>query len=120
MVLNGQTRATRLWTGGSRESGGRLRGLKQIPSVQVRDESEDEARPCRGGDAALRELGVGEREDRGRRFGPGAEPDRLTTHRGGPWGGERRGGAAGRDRGGEGGRAAGRDLQTRKDREIEK
>ena len=41
MVLNGQTRATGLWTGGSRESGGRLRGLKQIPSVQVRDESGD-------------------------------------------------------------------------------
>jgi len=39
MVLIGQTREGRLWTGESREIGISLGGLEQVPSIQVGDES---------------------------------------------------------------------------------
>jgi len=37
MVLSGQTRARRLWTGESRGGGVRRGGVEQVPTVQIRD-----------------------------------------------------------------------------------
>jgi hypothetical protein len=82
MVLNGQTRATGLWTGGSRESGGRLRGGEETdPILLVRGEvtGEGEGEVTEGGGGEVAGVGRWGEGDRRRQFGLGAEPERLTT-----------------------------------------